>query len=59
MLNKEIKTTEQLKINDYLTNDLYVKEIRKINKSLDMYEIKTSTNKYELYNGIICECENI
>lgn len=59
LLNKEIKTTEQLKINDYLTNDLYVKEIRKINQSLDMYEIKTSTNKYELYNGIICECENI
>ena len=28
-------------------------------QSLDMYEIKTSTNKYELYNGIICECENI
>jgi intein/homing endonuclease len=59
LLNKEIKTTEQLKANDYLTNDLYVKEIRKINQSLDMYEIKTSTNKYELYNGIICECENI
>lgn len=59
LLNKEIKTTEQLKTNDYLTNDLYVKEIRKINQSLDMYEIKTSTNKYELYNGIICECENI
>lgn len=59
LLNKEIKTTEQLKTNDYLTNDLYIKEIRKINQSLDMYEIKTSTNKYELYNGIICECENI
>lgn len=59
LLNKEIKITEQLKINDYLTNDLYIKEIRKINQSLDMYEIKTSTNKYELYNGIICECENI
>lgn len=59
LINKEIKITEQLKINDYLTNDLYIKEIRKINQSLDMYEIKTSTNKYELYNGIICECENI
>lgn len=59
LLNKEIKITEQLKTNDCLTNDLYVKEIRKINQSLDMYEIKTSTNKYELYNGIICECENI
>ena len=59
LLNKEIKTTEQLKINDYLTNNLYIKEIRKINQSLDMYEIKTNTNKYELYNGIICECENI
>ena len=27
LLNKEIKTTEQLRINDYLTNDLYVKTI--------------------------------
>lgn len=59
LINTEIKRTEQLRINDYLTNDLYIKEIRKINQSLDMYEIKTSTNKYELYNGIICECEDI
>ena len=59
LVNAEIKHTEQLKINDYFTNDLYIKEIRKINQSLAMYEIKTSTNKYELYNGIICECENI
>ena len=51
--------TEQLQINDYLTDNLYVKDIKQINDSLDMYEIKTSTNKYELYNGIICECENI
>ena len=59
LVNAEIKHTEQLKINDYFTNDLYIKEIRKINQLLDMYELKTSTNKYELYNGIICECENI
>lgn len=59
LTDQEVKITEQLKINDYLTNDLYIKEIRKINQPLDMYEIKTSTNKYELYNGIICECENI
>lgn len=59
LANKELKRTERLMINDYLTNDLYIKEIKKINQSLDMYEIKTSTNRYELYNGIICECENI
>lgn len=59
LISTEIKHTEQLKINDYFTNDLYIKEIRKINQSLDMYEIKTSTNKYELYNGIVCECEDI
>lgn len=59
LANNEIKMTEQLQINDYLTDNLYVKDIKQINKSLDMYEIKTSTNKYELYNGIICECENI
>lgn len=59
LINQDVKNTEQLKTNDYLTNDLYIKKIRKINQSLDMYEIKTSTNKYELYNGIICECENI
>jgi hypothetical protein len=59
LANNEIKMTEQLQIDDYLTDSLYVKDIKQINKSLDMYEIKTSTNKYELYNGIICECENI
>lgn len=59
LANNEIKMTEQLQINDYLTDNLYVKDIKQINNSLDMYEIKTSTNKYELYNEIICECENI
>lgn len=59
LINNEVKTTEQLQINDRLTNELYIKEINLINDSLDMYEIKTSTNKYELYNGIICECEDI
>lgn len=59
LITNEVKTTEQLQINDRLTNELYIKEINLINDSLDMYEIKTSTNKYELYNGIICECEDI
>lgn len=59
LINNEVKITEQLQINDRLTNELYIKEINLINDSLDMYEIKTSTNRYELYNDIICECEDI
>lgn len=56
--NDKIVKTEDLQINDKL-NDLIIVNIKRINKTLDMYEIKTTTNQYSLFNGIICESENI
>lgn len=56
--NNNIVKTEDLQINDKL-NNLTIVNINRINESLDMYEIKTSTNQYTLFNGIICESENI
>ena len=54
---KVIKT-EALEIGQLL-NKLKIKEIRITNKPLDMYEIKTNTNQYTLFDDIVCECENI
>lgn len=54
---KAIKT-EALEVGQLL-NKLKIKEIRTTNKSLDMYEIKTSTNQYTLFDDIVCECEDI
>lgn len=54
---KAIKT-ENLEPGQSL-NGLKIKEIRMIKQSLDMYEIKTSTNQYTLFDGVVCECENI
>lgn len=59
LFNKEIKTTDKININDYLTETLFVEKIVLIKQSLSMYEIKTTNNTYELFNGIICECEDI
>lgn len=56
--NNNIVKTEDLQINDKLS-DLTIININRIDESLDMYEIKTSTNQYTLFNGIICESENI
>ena len=56
--NNQIVSTEALKPGQLL-NELKIKEIEIIKESLDMYEIKTSTNQYTLFNGIVCECENI
>ena len=55
--NQAIKT-EALEPGQLL-NGLKIKEIRITKKSLDMYEIKTSTNQYTLFDDIVCECENI
>ena len=54
----EIIRTEQLK-KGQLLNKLKVKDIELVNEPMTMYEIKTSTNQYTLFNDIICECENI
>ena len=42
-----------------ILNKLKVKEIELVKEPMSMYEIKTSTNQYTLFNDIICECENI
>jgi hypothetical protein len=54
----DIVRTEALEIGQLL-NKLKIKEIKLIKESMDMYEIKTSTNRYVLFNDVICECENI
>lgn len=55
--NKIIRT-EQLE-EGQLLNKLKIKNIELVNEPMTMYEIKTSTNQYTLFNDIICECENI
>ena len=50
--------TEELQIG-YVLNDLTITNIKRIDETLDMYEIKTTTNQYTLFNGIVCESENI
>ena len=54
----EIVKTEQLE-KGQLLNKLKIKNIELVNEPMTMYEIKTSTNQYTLFNDIICECENI
>lgn len=56
--NNQIIRTEDLQVNNQL-NNLTIVDIKRIDEALDMYEIKTTTNQYKLFNGIICECENI
>ncbi|MBQ5473330.1 MAG: hypothetical protein IIT65_01240, partial [Lachnospiraceae bacterium] len=54
----EIVRTEQLE-KGQLLNKLKIKNIELVNEPMTMYEIKTSTNQYTLFNDIVCECENI
>lgn len=56
--NGQVVKTEALEIGQLL-NKLKIVEIRITNKPLDMYEIKTSTNQYTLFDDVICECEDI
>lgn len=56
--NNEVLKTENLKPGQFL-NNLKIKEIKMIKEPMDMYEIRTNTNQYILFNGIICKCENI
>lgn len=56
--NNQIIRTEDLQVNNQL-NNLTIVDIKRIDEALDMYEIKTTTNQYKLFNGITCECENI
>lgn len=45
-----------------ILNDGSRKEIKAVYRTLqdkEVYEIKTTSNSYQLYNGIICECEVI
>lgn len=53
-----IVRTEQLE-KGQLLNKLKIKNIELVNEPMTMYEIKTSTNQYTLFNDIVCECENI
>ena len=54
----EVMRTEQLE-KGQLLNKLKIKNIELVNEPMAMYEIKTNTNQYTLFNDIICECENI
>lgn len=56
--NGMIITTEDIKPGQVL-NKLKVKDIELVKEPMTMYEIKTSTNQYTLFNDIVCECENI
>lgn len=58
MSGDEVIRTEQLE-KGQLLNKIKIKNIELVNKPMIMYEIKTSTNQYTLFNDIICECENI
>lgn len=64
----EIKASNDHRfINDniaILAQDLKIGELGLVSKEYvedkqTLYEIKTTTNQYELFNGIICECEEI
>ena len=54
-----IKQTIELSVGDKFSNGLQILKIDKIDEKVDMYEIKTTSNKYELFNGVVCECEKI
>lgn len=54
-----VKQTVELSVGDKFSNGLQILKIDKIDEKVDMYEIKTTSNKYELFNGVVCECENI
>ena len=58
MSGDEVIRTEQLE-KGQLLNKLKIKNIELVNEPMTMYEIKTSTNQYTLFNDVICECENI